>query len=167
MTFTRSDDATVRRMLTELRDADWSWRDEEVDDLVTRLGWQVTERYGRSLSVVLPWALPDPTAMMASWSDGMSQVDFDLTGRSERTPETAAAADDAFADFAAIATEVLGPPAETVPGRSPVVGWRTAGSTFRMTIFLGEVGLNWSSNAYQQFLKDTTVTDLGSLEDDE
>ncbi|BCY09237.1 DUF6301 family protein [Actinoplanes sp. L3-i22] len=151
MTFTRTDDATVHQMLAALRDADWSWRVEDVDALVARLGWRLTERWDNGAEAELPWALPERMVPLVYWSDGVSQVFFDLTARTANTPQTAAAADDAFADFTAMATGILGSPVEATPGENPTVVWRTAASTFTMMIFLDKVVLNWSSNAYQRF----------------
>jgi hypothetical protein len=167
MTFTRTDDAVVRQILTVLRDTDWTWHAENIDVLVTRLGWHVNQRANGGFDVELPRELPTRRARLGRWSGGLSQVDFDLAVGSDETPETEDAANDAFADFAAIATEILGPPTETEPGPIPSVTWRSAGSTFRLDVLLGEVTLNWSSNAYQQFLEDTEITQPELLEDDE
>ncbi|AEV85524.1 hypothetical protein ACWT_4502 [Actinoplanes sp. SE50] len=159
MSFTRTDDAAVRDLLTALRDVPWHWRLDELDDLAARLGWQITDRWDKGAEFTVGWPLPSRGALLTFWKGGGRQMDFDLTARTDDTPETDAAADDAFADFAAIATDVLGRPDRTTPGIHPSVAWRTADSTFELAVFLGTVTLTWSSNAYQQFLRDTTVAD--------
>jgi hypothetical protein len=167
MTLTRTADATVRPMLTAMKATRWSWRVEDAGLLVTQLGWQLAGRADGGIDVELPWALPTRTTLLEPWPGGLSEVDVNLAACPDDTPETEAAADDAFADFVAIATEVLGPPAETSPGSEPSVLWRSAESTFRIDLFLSEVTLNWSSSAYQQFLNDTDVPNPESLEEGE
>ncbi len=167
MTFTRTDDATLRQMLTELRDVPWHWRVDEVDDLAARLGWRITDRWDKGAEFEVAWALPDRGALLTYWTGGARQMDFDLTAHTGRGPETAAAADDAFAEFAAIGTEVLGMPDESAPGRNPSLLWRTAESTFELSMFADTITVTWSSNDYRQFLKETAVEDTSGLEDEE
>jgi hypothetical protein len=141
-------DQEISELVTRLRSLKWSWSPDEVERVVTDLGWTIM---GRAF---------ENYVLTTEFGTATGDVDVDLSHRvvristtvstpvSAETVEGRAFTQDAFARVVAAVTRALGEPTQRVPGKSPEVRWRGAESTIAVQRVSVQVNVYLATNEW-------------------
>ncbi len=152
MGLTVVDTGEIRRLFTFIRDGSFSWTVADVPQLVTTLGWAITEEVPPDGAVAATrGGLPDDPAYLLYHEGTVRSVNIPVTASASDGPLERLAVIDAFATTVATATEVLGPPTRTFPGQVPRAQWLSPKGSVTITNLGNHVLVIWASSAYQAF----------------
>ena len=148
------DKDALRSLLATIKDTSWSWQESDVPALAARFGWSKPRIVAGSGAFVDPGHGLGSKAYRMSFGDA-GRVNIITLRISSKVAEDDAAGQvflsDVFADAAAVAAEILGPPTARTPGKRPEIRWRGEESTLILTQLSVAVQLSWASNEYQDY----------------
>lgn len=140
-----------RELLQRWRELAFSWRIEDVAELVAGLGWREVDRApGGSVRAATGLPVNDARAEVWTGEGVVDRVSVQASDRVTRSdPDGAATLQDAFVAAVAAASAVFGEPTDRRPGAGAEVRWRRAGETVRVIRGAASVVIEISRNAYR------------------
>lgn len=120
----------ICRLASGLIGYEWSWDMAFAPEFVTAFGWEVEAVSSHGVR------FNDGFGMASGYVRGRNgnatSIELQVTGFSDRDPESSDAVHDAFSRMAAALSSTLGEAAARKPGASPEIRWAGAGSTLRL-----------------------------------